>query len=161
MRYSLDINSDFKCLHCRSYVSSSALLAGVQNRNHCPYCLWSRHLDLFQAGDRLAACKAPMRPLGLALKHSRNKYAAAANGELMLVHLCVDCGRVSINRVAADDVPEAILEVFEACAGLPARTRSQLSDSGITLLGGQHSALVHRQLFGQVAKSDWAVVPIS
>ncbi len=161
MRYYLDINSDFKCLHCRNDVSAEALLAGVQNRNHCPYCLWSRHLDLFRAGDRLAACKAPMRPLGLTLKRSRNKYASAAHGELMLVRQCVDCGRVSINRIAADDVPEAILEVFLASAGLPARARDQLSDNGITLLGGEHSALVHRQLFGQVARSDWVVAPLT
>jgi hypothetical protein len=46
----------------------------VRNRNHCPYCLWSRCLDLFRAGDRLSACKAPMQPVGLALKHTRKKY---------------------------------------------------------------------------------------
>ena len=101
--FRIDINTDFKCRHCGSYISTARPLAGVGNRNHCPYCLWSRHLDLFEAGDRLAACKAPMRPVGLTLKNSRNKYARAASGELMLVHLCTDCSKISINRIAADD----------------------------------------------------------
>ena len=60
--------------HCHVIVSSAHLLSGVNNRNHCPYCLWSCHLDLYTAGDRLSACKAPMKPIGLTMKRSRNKY---------------------------------------------------------------------------------------
>ena len=86
-----EINSDFTCVHCGNYVSAGQMLAGVQNRNHCPYCLWSRHLDLFKAGDRMAACKAPMQPIGLTLKAGHKKYASATGGEMMLVHICSGC----------------------------------------------------------------------
>lgn len=72
-----NINSDFTCAHCGNFIPASIMAAGVNNRNHCPYCLWSRHLDLFQAGDRMAACKAPMQPIGLTLKRGRKKYVSA------------------------------------------------------------------------------------
>ncbi len=157
--YLIDINSDFKCLHCHNYVSAAAWMAGVQNRNHCPYCLWSRHLDLFEAGDRLAACKAPMRPVGLTLKRSRNKYASSVSGELMLVHLCTDCERISINRIAADDVPMAILEVFETSLTGSIWLPEQIEGNDITLLDSTSVESVHRQLFGQVEKPNRAVVP--
>jgi hypothetical protein len=157
--YLIDSNSDFKCLHCQGYVSAAAWLAGVQNRNHCPYCLWSRHLDLFEAGDRLAACKAPMRPVGLTLKRSRNKYAPVSGGELMLVHLCTDCFRISINRIAADDVPEAIIEVFETSIMESTWLQKHIDENGITLLDSNSIELVHRQLFGKTEKP--AIIPIS
>ena len=157
--YLIDINSDFKCVHCRSFVSASTWVAGVQNRNHCPYCLWSRHLDLFEAGDRLAACKAPMRPVGLTLKRSRNKYALAPSGELMLVHQCSDCSHISINRIAADDVPEAVIEVFEASLSEPEWLQNQFTANGITLLGAEHFDLIYRQLFGLAINTENQSIP--
>ena len=154
--YQIDINADFRCQHCGAYVSSSRALAGVSNRNHCPYCLWSRHLDLFEAGDRLAACKAPMRPVGLTLKNSRNKYARIGGGELMLVHLCTDCERISINRIAADDVPQAIMEVFEASLVSLDRLMQQGMISEINLLGDRSFEIVYQQLYGQTTGPAWA-----
>ena len=151
MRLSLDINSDFRCIHCHNFVSTEALLAGVKNRNHCPYCLWSRHLDWFQAGDRLSACKAPMRPVGLTMKRSHNKYATSSSGELMLVHRCVDCESLSINRIAADDVPEVILEVFGEGNTLSQEIKDQIWMNGINLLGRADIDLVYRQLYGQLS----------
>ena len=106
---------DFECGQCRLRVSAEPRLSGVQNRNHCPYCLWSKHVDLREAGDRLCACKGLMRPVGLALKRTKKKYAAAgARGELLLAHQCAACGAVSLNRVAADDSPARLREVWEA-----------------------------------------------
>jgi hypothetical protein len=149
MRLYLDPNSDFRCLHCRNFVSAEVMLAGVNNRNHCPYCLWSRHMDLFKAGDRLAACKSAMRPVGLTFKHRRKKYASAANGELMIVHQCVECESLSINRVAADDFADIILEVFWASMAVDDHTREQMQLSGITLLGANSQDRIYRQLYGQ------------
>ena len=113
MKYDAASFGDFRCAHCRAIVSSAPLLSGVNNRNHCPYCLWSCHLDLYAAGDRLCACKAPMKPVGLNMKKSRNKYQREARGELMLIHECVECKVLSINRIAADDDLATILAVFE------------------------------------------------
>src|SRR5512135_2552693 len=101
----------FECLYCHVFVSAEPALSGVQNRNHCPYCLWSRHLDLFRPGDRLAACREKMRPVGLALKKTAKKYGPRL-GELILVHLCLECGKVSINRIAADDLADTLYELF-------------------------------------------------
>lgn len=104
---------DFDCINCRQFVSSEALLSGVHHRNHCPHCLSSRHLDLFRAGDRLSACKARMRPVALTLKKTAKRYATENKGEIMLVHQCEGCGKISINRIAADDNTDVLMEVFE------------------------------------------------
>ena len=105
-----DFNADFTCKHCGRYVSARTAISGVVNRNHCPYCLHSRHVDLFKPGDRLCACKGVMAPVGLTVKRSRDKYARGLNGELMLVHRCTACGTLSINRIAADDDAVRIME---------------------------------------------------
>src|SRR5690349_9834323 len=109
---------DFRCAHCHAIVSSAHLLSGVNNRNHCPYCLWSCHLDLFAAGDRLSACKAPMKPIGLTMKKGRNKYQAEPRGELMLIHACSECTTLSINRIAADDDSATLMKIFQETATL-------------------------------------------
>jgi hypothetical protein len=140
-------NNDFRCLHCRGIVSALAVVSGVHNRNHCPYCLWSRHLDLAVAGDRLSACKAPMRPIGLTMKPGHNKYALGG-GELMLVHLCLDCGRLSINRIAADDDVQTLAGIFSGSSGLPFEVRMTLLVSGIRLLERGSEKVIQRQLLG-------------
>lgn len=142
---------DFRCLSCRSPVSSQSWLSGVQNRNHCPYCLWSRHLDLYRAGDRLSACRAGMEPIGLTLKRSSKHYPAAFGGELMLIHRCQDCGKISINRIAADDDPQAILEVFETSLKLDAEVQLEIHSRGILLLSEADQAILHARLFGKEA----------
>ena len=137
----------FLCKHCNVYVSAAAFLSGVENRNHCPYCLWSRHLDLYMAGDRLSACKSPMKPIGVTVKSTGKKYGPA-HGELMLIHLCTDCEGLSINRIAADDIPQTVFSVFEGSFQLDARMRSRLETDGISALTRRDSDTVHAQLFG-------------
>jgi DNA-directed RNA polymerase subunit RPC12/RpoP len=143
-----DINQDFKCTRCGHLILTHPMLAGVNNRNHCPHCLWSRHMDLWEAGDRLSACKAPMRPIGLTLKRRYKKYPGAS-GELMLVHQCTVCKRVSINRIAADDDAEGILAVYRDAIESPPPISLTLSAQGITLLGREHLNQVTRQLYGR------------
>jgi hypothetical protein len=140
---------DFRCAHCGGLVSSLSLLSGVHNRNHCPYCLWSCHLDLFAAGDRLSACKAPMRPVGLTLKRNRNKYLAGPGGELMLIHECEDCRTLSINRVAADDDLETLLSVFQASQDSAPSLQPRMTSQDILLLTIEHAHIVHARLYGQ------------
>lgn len=145
----LDTNQDFKCLQCGKRIAANPVLAGVLHRNHCPYCLWSRHMDLFEAGDRLSACKSPMQPIGLTFKRSYKRYTAASGGELMLVHKCVSCGRVSINRIAADDDPQKIMTIFLSSFDLPAKITNPFSMEEVTLLGWDHHLEVSIQLFGR------------
>lgn len=148
----LEIEAEgFQCAHCRLYVNSNPLLAGVKNRNHCPYCLWSRHLDLQAAGDRLAACREKMRPVGLTLKHCAKKYGPK-EGELMLVHECLECGKLSINRIAADDVAETIYEVFQNSFGMEPSIKARLASSGVDLLGKEAKKIVNDRLFGEMVQ---------
>ena len=137
---------DFRCGNCHALVSSMHMLSAVNNRNHCPYCLWSCHLDLYSAGDRLSACKAKMKPVGLTLKKSRNKYQLNPRGELMLVHICTDCNSVSINRIAADDDPESILAVYHSSLDVSHRF---VNEQGITMLNAKDMDAVYTQLYGQ------------
>lgn len=139
---------DFVCMVCHNHVSAEVVISGVNNRNHCPYCLSSRHLDLSEAGDRLSACKSSMRPIALTLKKTAKRYSNAGQGELMLVHLCDECGKLSINRIAADDDLTAILEVLGRSGWLGKDTKLTLTQSGIVILEAGDLALVAEQLYG-------------
>jgi hypothetical protein len=146
MRRSAASFGDFKCAHCHVLVSSAHFLSGVNNRNHCPYCLWSCHLDLYAAGDRLCACKGQMKPIGLTMKSGRNKYRLGNRGELMLVHECIECGALSINRIAADDDPGAILAVFRV--SLESQIHNGCAGFGIQILSQNDADALHKQLYG-------------
>ena len=145
--YNSNINTDFTCKHCGRFVSAHPAVSGVVNRNHCPYCLYSQHLDLFEAGDRLCACKGLMAPVGLTTKQSRDKYAMNGSGELMVVHRCTNCGKLSINRAAADDDPKKILDSLERANFFP-DLRDNCRQSGIQLLENTSLHLVRTRLFG-------------
>jgi hypothetical protein len=146
---------DFKCMSCKNYVSADMRFSGVNSRNHCPYCLWSKHLDLNRAGDRLSACKGAMRPVGLTLKRSGKKYGGEAQGELMLIHQCVECGKISINRIAADDIAENVWQVYESFLRMEARAlkllRQSLGQSSVNALDMGERELVYARLFGKAA----------
>jgi hypothetical protein len=124
-------------------------LAGVQNRNHCPYCLWSRHLDWRVAGDRLAGCRATMQPIGLTIKRSRNKYAGERDGELMLIHRCMICAKVAINRIAADDSDAAIMQIFDSSTQSGTACQAELDRMGVSMLSSADIDLVSERLFGK------------
>lgn len=145
----LSNNNGFQCAHCHYFVSSDPMIAGVKNRNHCPYCLWSRHVDLFEAGDRLAVCKARMQPIGLTLKRTRKKYGLAQYGELMLIHQCEDCGKVSVNRIAADDDAALLFDIFKGSFHLESQIKNMLAADGIHALDSGDGYIVHASLFGR------------
>lgn len=82
----------FTCGHCGRFVGP--LPSGGRNRNHCPFCLYSRHVDAERSGDRASLCKGMMEPIGVFER---------PNGEEVIVHRCVKCGFERFNRVGADD----------------------------------------------------------
>jgi hypothetical protein len=140
---------DFRCMHCHAIVSCAHVLSGVNNRNHCPYCLWSCHLDLYVAGDRLSACKALMKPIGLTMKKGRNKYQGDARGELMLIHGCVECKALSINRIAADDDSTTVISVFQESLISSHELHTICMSHGIVILNADDREIVYTQLYGQ------------
>ncbi len=96
----------FKCGHCRQFIG--APIAGGRQRNHCPNCLYSRHVDDTMPGDRKSTCGSIMKPVGLMSRR---------NGELVLIHECLGCGKQDPNRIAADDNP-VLLETIPIVAGI-------------------------------------------
>jgi len=140
-------NPAFRCCRCKAWVESDPELAGVKHRNHCPYCLHSRHLDREKPGDRRSDCRAAMRPVGLTLKASHNKYGSD-EGELMLIHHCLGCGALSINRIAADDNAEQLLVVFETSNGMKDDLFAEITRQGIRLLGPGNLNTVLMRLYG-------------
>ena len=147
--YRVSSFGDFKCAHCLAFVSSAHELSGVNNRNHCSYCLWSCHLDLYTAGDRLSACKAGMKPIGLTIKKSRNKYRLESRGELMLIHECTDCRSISINRIAADDDPSSLIMIFRESLACHHQIKLMCQQFGIMPLNADDMEMIELQLYGQ------------
>ena len=98
-----DENAGFACRRCGAPVPHAA--HGTRQRNHCPLCLWSVHLDV-RPGDRAAGCGGVMEPIAI---------WARPRGEWALVHRCEQCGAVRTNRIAGDD-NEAVLMSLAARA---------------------------------------------
>ena len=53
----------FRCRHCGLF--AEALRFGGRHRNHCPYCLYSLHVDGRAPGDRASDCRSRMAPVGV------------------------------------------------------------------------------------------------
>lgn len=141
-------NADFRCSQCKAAVNAGRADCSVNNRNHCPHCLWSLHVDLNKAGDRLSSCHSRMQPIGLTMKQTLKRYDSGKSGELMLIHLCTACGKLSINRIAADDNPQKIFNLFRESFAMDETLKNRLAASGIRLLGSGDTSAVYAQLFG-------------
>ncbi len=90
----------FKCRHCHRFVCPPA--SGGQHRNHCPYCLYSRHVDDRKPGDRMSNCGSSMEPVA---------HFQRPNGEYVIVHHCHGCDFERFNRIAADDDFDLVLSL--------------------------------------------------
>jgi DNA-directed RNA polymerase subunit RPC12/RpoP len=140
---------DFKCRQCGVFVSASREQSGVNNRNHCPHCLWSRHVDETIPGDRKADCGSRMQPVGLTVKRTPKRYTRSDPGELMLVHRCTGCGKISINRIAADDDTPLLFQLFLLSSDHVSELLLSLREKNIRLLSEDDFPLVYTQLFGK------------
>lgn len=83
---------DFNCAHC------GAVVCGNGYTNHCPRCLWSRHVDNYP-GDRAAECGAMMRPVAA---------QPAADG-FIITHKCEKCGKTIRQKSSPDDDVDALI----------------------------------------------------
>lgn len=133
----------FKCSHCRGFVVIHEYM-GTANRNHCNMCLWSKHVDKTK-GDRRSTCHGGMQPIGLTFKHEGYDKV----GEVMLIHLCSCCQKISINRIAQDDPEHTILDIFTASFELLDVIRQELAVAGIYLLDQTDKHQLSIQLFGK------------
>src|SRR5579872_1559092 len=85
---------DFACEHCGIKVSGNGYT------NHCPNCLWSKHVDQ-NPGDRAAHCGGMMRPI-MVEKQSH---------DYVITHRCELCGHIKRNKTAPDDNIEVLSKI--------------------------------------------------
>ncbi len=83
---------DFSCEHCGTTVTGNGYT------NHCPHCLWSKHVDVYP-GDRAASCGGMMEPVSLAIEEKR----------YIITHRCVLCGDTKRNGVHKRDDIDAVV----------------------------------------------------
>lgn len=83
------INESFICDQCRREVPPRR--GGC--RNHCPYCLVSRHVDV-NPGDRANPCGGLMDAVG---------YEMHAKKGIMLIFKCRRCHQITRNMAAHED----------------------------------------------------------
>jgi len=88
---------DFVCEKCNFAVSGNGYT------NHCPKCLWSKHVDV-HPGDRAATCGGLMEPISVASK--KDSY--------VIVHRCVVCGYEKNNETNKSDDVEALIAIVSA-----------------------------------------------
>lgn len=87
----------FVCEHCGEEVM------GGRYVNHCPRCLWSKHVDQEIPGDRASSCRGLMEPVGATQKH----------GKWRIVHECTKCGIERTVDAAHEDNSEKIIELTQ------------------------------------------------
>ena len=99
------LDESFICTHCGKEVKP----LGYSSRNHCPFCLWSRHLDI-NPGDRASECGGLMEPIS-AEPDPKKGY--------VIIHKCTKCGEIHRNRAAheAKDQPDDIKLLIKLTAG--------------------------------------------
>lgn len=93
-------NDSFKCKNCGKKVEP--IKWGGSYRNHCPFCLFSKHVDGPIPGDRANDCLGLMNPISLISRRT---------GEFVLIHKCQRCGFSRFNRVAGDDDAELLTKI--------------------------------------------------
>ncbi|QTD41904.1 RNHCP domain-containing protein [Sporosarcina sp. Te-1] len=86
-------NAGFICEKCGETISP---LTNGSYRNHCPYCLYSKHLD-DKPGDRASDCLGLMKPIG---------WDYSAKKGYQLIHQCEKCGKIGKNKIARFTVQE-------------------------------------------------------
>ena len=85
---------DFVCGNCGYKVT------GTGYTNHCPKCLYSKHVDEIP-GDRTNACGGLMAPVGVIYK----------GDEYSIIHKCLKCGATKTNKTSPEDDFDKIIEL--------------------------------------------------
>ncbi len=89
-------DNSFICDNCQKLVPP----LNYTSRNHCPFCLFSKHLD-FNPGDRKNKCQGLMQPIEIE-KHRQS---------FKIVFRCQKCQTVKKNIIASDDMIEQIIQI--------------------------------------------------
>ncbi len=93
------IDEEFICENCKKTIKK----LGYSCRNHCNYCLFSKHVDI-NPGDREETCKGLLKPVDIEV-NSKKGY--------IIVFKCIKCGAIRKNKVAEDDNMELVYEIMK------------------------------------------------
>ena len=86
-------NQGFICKNCSKQVLP---LTNGSYRNHCPFCLYSLHVDILP-GDRANDCLGLMKPIKVEYNTKKG---------FQIIHKCLKCGAIQKNKIAEDTVQE-------------------------------------------------------
>lgn len=89
-------NENFTCEHCGKDVLKSSYTA----RDHCPYCLYSKHVDC-NPGDRMNTCQGLLKPIGI--EKFKDTYK--------IIYQCEKCKQLHKNIIEKDDDMNIIIEL--------------------------------------------------
>lgn len=85
------INESFECENCWKLIEKHPEGSA---RNHCPTCLYSKHLDESFPWDRVSTCHGLMVPVDIDYKKNKGN---------MIKHRCQKCWKEILNKIAPDD----------------------------------------------------------
>ena len=89
-------DEEFVCENCGKIV----LPLGYTARDHCPFCLYSKHVDIMP-GDRNNSCLGLLEPIGI--EKFRDTYK--------IIYRCIKCGKLHKNIMANDDDMGIIINI--------------------------------------------------
>ena len=90
---------NFTCVHC------GAEVFGNGYTNHCPKCLWSKHVDN-NPGDRQSNCGGMMEPI----------YITTKGRDYIITHKCQKCGKIINQKSSANDDISAIIAISSSAS---------------------------------------------
>lgn len=93
----VEIDEEFICENCGKKVTK----LGYSCRNHCPYCLHSKHVDV-KPGDRQEKCHGDLEPVSM--------FPDAKKG-YVIVFKCKKCGEIRRNKAAKDDDMNLLIDL--------------------------------------------------
>ena len=91
-------DNEFICENCSKSVSK----LNYTSRDHCPYCLYSKHVDI-NPGDRLNDCNGLLKPIEV--EKFKDTYK--------IVYQCEKCHQIHKNIIANDDNFDEILNIMK------------------------------------------------
>ena len=89
-------DESFICENCKSKINK----LNYTSRDHCPNCLYSKHVDIFP-GDRQNPCQGLLKPIDI------EKF----KDTFKIVYECEKCKEKHKNIIAKDDNMETIIEL--------------------------------------------------
>ncbi|MCX6816394.1 MAG: RNHCP domain-containing protein [Candidatus Beckwithbacteria bacterium] len=95
LKHFTKVDEDFICEFC------GQITHGTGYTNHCPNCLYSKHVDDQFPGDRASKCQTLMKPIGVQIK----------NGRYIIFHQCHLCRKITRNKTDPEDNKEKLIEL--------------------------------------------------